>query len=101
MSQRSVEDNLVVQYGNLMVSYKIIIRTIDSSSSHLSNLLISRIVQVVQATRAVLISLFADYTDTAYCRLLKQLIPHMRPIMTPIIKGRNCDKWYRWCLLFL
>jgi len=86
MSQRSVEDNLVVQYGNLMVSYKIIIRTIDSSSSHLSNLLISR---VVQATRAVLISLFADYTDTAYCRLLKQLIPHMRPIMTPIIKGRS------------
>jgi len=32
-------------------------------------------------TRAVPISLFADYTDTACVRLLKQPIPIMRPIM--------------------
>jgi len=32
-------------------------------------------------TRAVAISLFVDYTDTACSRLLKQPIPITRPIM--------------------
>jgi len=45
-------------------------------------------VQVCVRVRAVPISLFADYTDTAYSRLLKQPIPIMGQIMTPIIKSR-------------
>jgi len=37
---------------------------------------------------AVPVSFFADYTDNAYSRLLKQPISIMRPIMTQIIKSR-------------
>jgi len=37
--------------------------------------------------RAVPISLFADYTNTANSRLLKQSIPIMQPIMTPNMRG--------------
>ena len=42
--------------------------------------------------RAVPISLFADYTDTKWNPLLKQPIPIMRLIMTPMMKGRL----YEW-----
>ncbi len=41
--------------------------------------------KMLTLTRAVPISLFADYTDTACSRLFKQLIPIMQPIMKPII----------------
>jgi len=37
--------------------------------------------------RAVPVSPFGDYTDTAYSRLLKEPIPIMQPIMTPIMRG--------------
>jgi len=40
--------------------------------------------EYVESNRAVLISLFADYADTTYSQLLKQLIPIMRPITCEI-----------------
>jgi len=41
--------------------------------------------KMLTLTRAVPKTLLADYTDTEYTRLFKQLMPIMQPIMRPII----------------
>ena len=62
--------------------------------------------------RALPISLFADYTDIEWNRWSKQLIPIMRPIMTPIMKSRlwadiltqirkNVNIYYLFTIIFL